>query len=164
MSGNGDDGVEGAARGEAVDAGAVEFRPVDEQVAPLGCVERLADDADEFSGWQWVGYGDTDTTECGFRPTSRGVWQVRGTVGLEREGCPYGTDERDTLFGSDEPAYVYVPREPRLVFDYDRDGVIGAPMSAVPYRSRLWSAETTNSTLITWEDFTLGRQQLTTNN
>ena len=41
---------------------------------------------------------------------------------------------------------------------------VGAPMSAVPYRSRLWSAETTNSTLITWEDFTLGRHQLTTNN
>ena len=46
MSGNGDDGVEGAARGEAVDAGAVELGPVDEQVAPLCGVERLAEKTD----------------------------------------------------------------------------------------------------------------------
>ena len=85
---------------------------------------RHMNEAGEFSGWRWVGYGDTYTTECGFSPTSRGIWQVRGTAHLEPEGCPHGTDERDTLFGSDEPAYVYVPREPRLVFDYDRDGQI----------------------------------------
>ena len=35
---------------------------------------------------------------------------------------------------------------------------VGAPMSAVPFRSRLWSATTTNdSLLVTWEDFALGR-------
>lgn len=35
---------------------------------------------------------------------------------------------------------------------------VGAPMSAVPFRSRLWSATATNdSLLVTWEDFALGR-------
>ena len=35
---------------------------------------------------------------------------------------------------------------------------VGAPMSAVPFRSRLWSATTTNdSLLVTWEDFAAGR-------
>ena len=36
--------------------------------------------------------------------------------------------------------------------------VVGAPMSAVPYRSRLWSAADTNdSRLVTWENFSLNR-------
>ena len=35
---------------------------------------------------------------------------------------------------------------------------VGAPMSAVPFRSRLWSAADTNgSWLVTWEDFALNR-------
>ena len=35
---------------------------------------------------------------------------------------------------------------------------VGAPMSAVPYRSRLWAASGTNdSRLVTWENFVLGR-------
>lgn len=35
---------------------------------------------------------------------------------------------------------------------------VGAPMSAVPFRSRLWSAADSNDTFrITWEDFALGR-------
>ena len=35
---------------------------------------------------------------------------------------------------------------------------VGAPMSAVPFRSRLWSAADSNGTFrITWEDFLLGR-------
>lgn len=35
---------------------------------------------------------------------------------------------------------------------------VGAPMSAVPFRSRLWSATDSNGTFrITWEDFLLGR-------
>ena len=35
---------------------------------------------------------------------------------------------------------------------------VGVPMSAVPFRSRLWSAAGTNgSFLVTWEDFLLGR-------
>ena len=35
---------------------------------------------------------------------------------------------------------------------------VGAPMSAVPFLSRLWSATTTNdSLLVTWEDFAAGR-------
>ena len=35
---------------------------------------------------------------------------------------------------------------------------VGAPMAAIPHRSRLWSAATTNdSFLVTWEDFALGR-------
>ena len=35
---------------------------------------------------------------------------------------------------------------------------VGAPMSAVPYRSRMWSAADTNdSRLVTWENFVLGR-------
>ena len=35
---------------------------------------------------------------------------------------------------------------------------VGAPMSAVPYRSRLWSAADTNGArLVTWENFVLGR-------
>lgn len=34
----------------------------------------------------------------------------------------------------------------------------GAPMSAIPFRSRLWSAFATNGAqLVTWEDFALGR-------
>ena len=35
---------------------------------------------------------------------------------------------------------------------------VGAPMAAIPHRSRLWSAATTNdSFLVTWEDFAPGR-------
>ena len=41
---------------------------------------------------------------------------------------------------------------------------VGAPMSAIPSVSRLWTATTTNgSFLITWQDFALGRVQAPTN-
>ena len=41
---------------------------------------------------------------------------------------------------------------------------VGAPMSAVPLSSRLWSASDTNGAFrITWEDFVLGREAVVTN-
>ena len=41
---------------------------------------------------------------------------------------------------------------------------VGAPMSAVPLSSRLWSATDTNGAFrITWEDFVLGREAVVTN-
>ena len=41
---------------------------------------------------------------------------------------------------------------------------VGVPMSAIPSASRLWTATTSDDSYkITWEDFALGRQMLTTN-
>ena len=41
---------------------------------------------------------------------------------------------------------------------------VGAPMSAIPLRSRLWSAAGTNGAwFVTWENFVLGREAVATN-
>ena len=55
--------------------------------------------------------------------------------------------------------WAYVWGKVRLALDDTNEIVaVGAPMSAVPFRSRLWSAADSNDTFrITWEDFALGR-------
>ena len=75
-----------------------------------------------------------------------GVQEVRGDVeagaeGGDDEGELTDLCERETAF--DGRAEIVV---------------VGAPMSAVPYRSRLWSAADTNrARVVTWENFVLGR-------
>ena len=66
---------------------------------------------------------------------------------------PFGTNEYDSVwaFSWGKVRFSLVDTNTEIV-------AIGAPMSAVPYRSRLWSAADTNdSWLITWENFALNR-------
>ena len=91
-------------------------------------------------------------------------WWVRGAfedvkrIGLEGLGglewrFPFGTNEYDSLwaFTWGKARFALGDAETEIV-------AIGAPMSAVPYRSRLWSEAGANgSRFVTWENFVLGR-------
>ena len=66
------------------------------------------------------------------------------------------------LFGTNEYDSAWAFTWGKLRFELGNTNTeivaVGAPMSAVPYRSRLWSAADTNGArLVTWENFVLGR-------
>ena len=66
---------------------------------------------------------------------------------------PFGTNECDSVwaFSWGKLRFAFGDAESEIA-------AVGAPMSAVPYRSRLWSAADTNGAkLVTWENFVLGR-------
>ena len=66
---------------------------------------------------------------------------------------PFGTNEYDSVW-----AFTWGKLRFELGNANTEIVAVGAPMSAVPYRSRLWSAADTNdSRIVTWEDFVLGR-------
>ena len=72
---------------------------------------------------------------------------------------PFGTNEYDSAwaFSWGKLRFVLGDALTEIV-------AVGAPMSAVPYRSRLWSAAGTNGAMVvTWENFVLGRELLTAN-
>ena len=86
-------------------------------------------------------------------------WWVRGAyedvkpIDFGSWRFPFGTNEYDSLwaFSWGKARFALGDAETEIV-------TVGAPMSAVPYRSRLWSAADTNgSRLVTWENFVLGR-------
>ena len=86
-------------------------------------------------------------------------WWVRGAyedVKLFDFGSwrfPFGTNEYSSLwaFSWGKVRFALADTNTEIV-------AVGAPMSAVPYRSRLWSAADTNdSRFVTWENFVLGR-------
>ena len=91
-------------------------------------------------------------------------WWVRGAyedvkeIGLECLGglewrFPFGTNEYDSVW-----AFTWGKIRFELGNTNTEIVAVGAPMSAVPYRSRLWSAVDTNGArLVTWENFVLGR-------
>ena len=96
-------------------------------------------------------------------------WWVRGAyedvvkVGIRDHGSgisgwtfPFGTNEHDSAwaFSWGKLRFALGDTNTEIV-------AVGAPMSAVPYRSRLWSAVDTNGArLVTWENFVLGRERL----
>ena len=66
---------------------------------------------------------------------------------------PFGTNEYSSLwaFSWGKVRFALADASTEIV-------AVGAPMSAVPYRSRLWSAADTNGArVVTWENFVLGR-------
>ena len=66
---------------------------------------------------------------------------------------PFGTNEYSSLW-----AFSWGKLRFELGNTNTEIVAVGVPMSAVPYRSRLWSAADTNgSRLVTWENFVLGR-------
>ena len=86
-------------------------------------------------------------------------WWVRGAyedvkpIDFGSWRFPFGTNEYDSLwaFSWGKARFALGDAETEIV-------VVGAPMSAVPYRSRLWSAVDTNGArVVTWENFVLGR-------
>ena len=85
-------------------------------------------------------------------------WWVRGayedvkSFDLGGWRFPFGSNEYESAW-----AFAWGRLRFALADAKTEIAAVSAPMSAVPYRSRLWTVETTNSTLITWEDFALGR-------
>jgi len=86
-------------------------------------------------------------------------WWVHGAYeDVRREGLgklwafPLGSNEYDSVW-----AYTWGKIRPRLRDASNEIAAVGASMAAVPRLSRFWTAPTTNSYLLTWEDFTLGR-------
>ena len=86
-------------------------------------------------------------------------WWVRGAYEdvkpLDFGGWlfPFGTNEYSSLwaFSWGKTRFALGDTNTEIV-------AVGAPMSAVPYHSRLWSAADTNgSRFVTWENFALGR-------
>ena len=69
---------------------------------------------------------------------------------------PFGTNEYDSVW-----AFTWGKIRFELGNTNTEIVAVGAPMSAVPYRSRLWSAADTNrARVVTWENFVLGRERL----
>ena len=118
-------------------------------------------------GWQLVGV-DTNAAVDYAMPEGAVLasnWWVRGAFddvvkiglgGLESLGglnwrFPFGTNTNSSL-------WAFSWGKVRFLFDDTNEIVaVGAPMSAVPYRSRLWTIETTNAFLVTWENFAVNR-------
>ena len=118
-------------------------------------------DTDIARGWQrWE--VRTNSNVCYMMPEDATLatnWWVRGAyenvkpIDFGSWRFPFGTNEYDSLwaFSWGKARFALGDAETEIV-------VVGAPMSAVPYRSRLWSAVDTNGArLVTWENFVLGR-------
>lgn len=110
-------------------------------------------------GWQFVGTR-TNGNVCYTMPVGATLatnWWVRGAyedvvkTGLGSWGFPFGANTYSSLW-----AFAWGEVRFRLD-DTNRISAVGSPMSAVPYRSRLWTLETNNAFLVTWEEFALSR-------
>ena len=112
-------------------------------------------------GWQlWE--VRTNSNVCYMMPEDATLatnWWVRGAyenvkpIDFGSWRFPFGTNEHDSLwaFSWGKARFALGDAETEIV-------AVGAPMSAVPYRSRLWSAADTNGArVVTWENFVLGR-------
>ena len=110
-------------------------------------------------GWQLVGV-DTNAAVDYAMPEGAVLasnWWVRGAfddvtkTGLDGWRFPFGTNAYSSL-------WAFSWGKARFRFDDTNEiTVVGSPMSAVPYRSRLWTLETNNAFLVTWENFALNR-------
>ena len=110
-------------------------------------------------GWQFV---ETRTNEnvCYTMPvdvTLTTNWWARGAfddvakTSLGGWRFPFGTNTYSSSW-----AFTWGKVRFRLD-DTNEITVVGSPMSAVPHRSRLWTLETNNAILVTWESFALNR-------
>ena len=97
--------------------------------------------------------------------TEVGTWRLTGAyedvvkVDLGEFRFPLGTNLCSSLW-----VYAWGKVRPQLKNATNEIAAVGAPMSAIPSVSRLWTATTTNgSFLITWQDFALGRVPAPTN-
>ena len=113
---------------------------------------------------------DGVTTNAGYSyamPTNgevRGTWHLRGAYddvtrvgldGLGGLGFPLGSEVVTSLW-----AHVWGLVRPHLASPTNEVAVVGAPMSAIPNVSCFWTAPTPSNTyLLTWQDFALGRVQ-----
>ena len=110
-------------------------------------------------GWQLVGI-DTNAAVDYAMPAGAVLasnWWVRGAfddvakIGLGGWRFPFGTNEHSSL-------WAFTWGKARFRFDDTNEiTVVSSPMSAVPYRSRLWTLETNNAFLVTWENFAFNR-------
>ncbi len=91
--------------------------------------------------WVRGAYEDVKKVEM-VESVERGEWRF-----------PFGSNEWDSAW-----ALTWGRLRFALADTNTEIAAVGAPMSAVPYRSRLWSAADTNgSRLVTWENFALNR-------
>ena len=97
--------------------------------------------------------------------TFRGTWHLTGAyedvqmVTLDGFVFPLCSDLCTSLW-----AYTWGKVRSQLKNASNEIAAVGAPMSAIPDVSRFWTAATSNDTyLLTWENFAVGRQSLTTN-
>ena len=82
----------------------------------------------------------------------RGAYEDVAKIGLESLGGLGGLERYDSMW-----AFTWGKVRFALT-DTNEIVAVGAPMSAVPFRSRLWSTTDSNEAFrITWEDFILGR-------
>ena len=118
-------------------------------------------DTDIARGWQlWeVRTNCTITYAMPEDATLATHWWVRGAyedvkpIDFGSWRFPFGTNEYSSLwaFTWGKARFALGDAETEIV-------AVGSPMSAVPYRSRLWSAADTNGArVVTWENFVLGR-------
>ena len=83
----------------------------------------------------------------------RGAYEDIGRLDFGEWRFPFGTNEYSSLwaFSWGKARFALADTNTEIV-------AVGAPMSAVPYRSRLWTAVDTNGTrFVTWENFAFNR-------
>ena len=91
----------------------------------------------------------------------RGCWHLRGAyedvfrLDLGTFRFPLGNELLSSLW-----VYTWGKVRPHLAAVSNDVRVTGVPMSAIPGVSRLWSRAGTNSFLLTWEDFVIGRHSV----
>ena len=134
----------------------------EDAASPLFAASPLTVTLDDIArGWQlWE--VRTNSNVCYMMPEDATLatnWWVRGAyenvkpIDFGSWRFPFGTNEYDSLW-----AFSWGKARFALGYAETEIVVVGAPMSAVPYRSRLWSAVDTNGArLVTWENFVLGR-------
>ena len=117
-------------------------------------------DEDIARGWQCMGPQTNDDVSYTMPENAafatnwwmRGAYEDVAKIGLESLGGLGGLERYDSM-------WAFTWGKVRFALNDTNEIVaVGAPMSAVPFRSRLWSAMDTNEAFrIAWEDFALGR-------
>ena len=101
------------------------------------------------SNW-WVRGAYEDVSRIELNPTETALHPAPSTS-HQTWRFPFGTNEYSSL-------WAFSWGKLRFRFDDTNEiAAVGSPMSAVPYRSRLWTFETNGVFLVTWENFALNR-------
>ena len=117
--------------------------------------------ADVACGWQlWevrtnhnMSYAMPDGATLATNWWLRGAYEDVKPFGFGGWRFPFGTNEYSSLwaFSWGKVRFAFADTNTEIV-------AVGAPMSAVPYRSRLWfAADTNDSRFVIWENFALNR-------
>ena len=125
---------------------------------------RTVTDDEIARGWRCVGVTTNASSAYAMPADVRpcGTWHLRGAyddlvrIDFGDWRFPHGTDEWDHLW-----AFTWGRVRPSVRDRAHEIRAVGAPMSAIPGLSRLWTASTPeDARLFTWEDFAMGRVRL----